>query len=67
MSWNGKEKEFNSNKYLTFDGEYINGKRNGKVIRYFMDNNIYIEGEYLIQNLKSQMEKGTWKNIIKIL
>ena len=45
----GKGKEYNSNGFLKFEGEYLNDKRwNGKYIEYdFGDCQILNEGEYL--------------------
>ena len=36
--WNGK---------LQFEGEYLNGKRNGKGKEYWNDGKLKFEGEYL--------------------
>ena len=43
---NGKVKEY---KYcrLIFDGEYLNGKKNGKGKEYFLDGYLKFEGDYL--------------------
>ena len=35
------------NSQLLFDGEYINGKRNGKGKEYYFSANLKFEGEYL--------------------
>ena len=43
---NGKVKEYFDYKYLRFDGEYLNGKRNGKGKEYFGTILIF-DGEYL--------------------
>ena len=45
---NGKEIEqlINKNK-LIFEGEYLNGKRNGKGKKYYDIGNLMFEGEYL--------------------
>ena len=32
---------------LKFEGEYLNGKRNGKGIEYWIDGDLIFEGEYL--------------------
>ena len=42
----GKIKEFNDNGNLIFEGEYLNGERNGKGKEYFRGKLIF-EGEYL--------------------
>ena len=42
----GLVKEFNYNGELLFEGEYIDGKRNGKGKEYFNDGDILFEGEY---------------------
>ena len=44
------EREYDENGYLIFEGEYLNGKRNGKGIEYFNNkfgNKLIFEGEYL--------------------
>jgi len=41
---NGKEKE---KLFLIYEGEYINGKRNGKGKEYNLEGKIIFEGEYL--------------------
>ena len=33
--------------YLAFEGEYLNGERNGKGKEYYKNGNIKFEGEYL--------------------
>ena len=43
-----KVKEYNSlNKELLFEGEYLNGKRNGKGKEYYYSDTLKFEGEYL--------------------
>ena len=32
--------------YLLFEGEYLNGQRNGKVKEYYQNSKIKFEGEY---------------------
>ena len=45
---NGKGKEYNGDDdSLEFEGEYLNGKRNGKGKEYYYDGNLKFEGEYL--------------------
>ena len=45
---NRKGKEFNANDdSLLFEGEYINGERNGKGKEYDKDEKLVYEGEYL--------------------
>ena len=46
---NGKGyiKEFDGNGELLFEGEYLNGKRNGKGREYYDDGYLEFEGEYL--------------------
>ena len=39
-------KEYNLNNKLKFEGEYVNGERNGKGKEYFK-NELIFEGEYL--------------------
>ena len=43
---NGKVKEYDNYGYLIFEGEYLNGKRNGKGKEY-KDGKLEFEGEYL--------------------
>ena len=40
-------KEFYDNDELLFEGEYLNGKRNGKGKEYYDNGNLKFEGEYL--------------------
>ena len=46
---NGKGyiKEYDGNDELLFEGEYLNGKRNGKGKEYDEDGKLRFEGEYL--------------------
>ena len=44
---NGLIKEFDCYGNLEFEGEYFNGKRNGKGKEYYDDDNLKFEGEYL--------------------
>ena len=45
---NGKVKEYNSiNKELVFEGEYLNGKKNGKGKEYYFGGNLKFEGKFL--------------------
>ena len=45
---NGIGKEFSSDQnILLFEGEYLNGKKNGKGKEYYVNRNIKFEGEYL--------------------
>ena len=43
---NRKEKEYNKNGIVKFEGKYKNGERNGKGKEY-LDGNIRFAGEYL--------------------
>ena len=44
----GRGKEYDGyNDILLFEGEYLNGKRNGKGKEYYEDGNLNFEGEYL--------------------
>ena len=43
----GKVYEYNSDGILQFEGEYINGLRNGKGKEYYDNGSIQFEGEYL--------------------
>jgi len=36
----GKVKEYNNSKKLIFEGEYLNGKRNGKGKEYYLRYNV---------------------------
>ena len=46
---NGKGKiiEYNEDGILEFEGEYLNGKRNGKGKEYYRNKQLKFEGEYL--------------------
>ena len=47
INGNGKIKEYDDiNDKLTFEGEYLNGKRNGKGKEYNYDGILLFEGEY---------------------
>ena len=43
----GSIKEYNKYDELIFEGEYLNGKRNGKGKEYSYDGKLIFEGEYL--------------------
>ena len=43
---NGKGKEYDGDQ-LKFEGEYLNGKRNGNGKEYGLNNNLLYEGEFL--------------------
>ena len=48
INGNGKVKEYNEyNSKLFFDGEYLNGKKNGYCKEYYYDGDIKFEGNYL--------------------
>ena len=59
---NGKGKEYslNTNK-LIFEGEYLNGKRNGKGKEFYENGKLKFEGEYI--NGKKWMEKDLMKEV----
>ena len=58
---NGKGKEFNNKGKLIFEGEYLNGKRNGEGIEY--DDGILIfEGEYLNGKRNGRGKEYNYKN-----
>ena len=45
---NGKAKEYNEvEDFIEFEGDCLNGKRNGKGKEYYFDGNLRFEGEYL--------------------
>ena len=44
---NGKLKDYNSDGFLIFEGEYKNGKKIGKVKEYYRDGVLFFEGDYL--------------------
>ena len=48
-------KEYNYNGQLKFEGEYINGERNGKGKEYNYDGKLIFEGEY--KNVKKWKRK----------
>ena len=45
MEW--KRKKYNDDGNLIFEGEYLNGERNGKGKEYNYDGGLIFEGEYL--------------------
>ena len=47
VNGNGKVKEYYPNEVLLFEGEYLNGKRNGEGKEYDIVGNLVYEGEYL--------------------
>ena len=48
INGNGTVKEYNENYYfLIFEGEYLNGQKNGKGKEYYGNGNLFFEGEYL--------------------
>ena len=62
INGNGKVKEYNwIGRILLFDGEYINGKRNGKVKVYYNSGGLKYEGEYL-NDKKNGIGKEYYKN-----
>ena len=53
----GKGREYNGNNdKLKFEGEYLNGERNGKGKEYYFDGRLAYEGEYL-NGKKMEKEK----------
>ena len=42
-----KRKEYDYNGKLEFEGEYLNGERNGKGKEYYKNGELIFEGEYL--------------------
>ena len=60
----GKEYIINANKFLIFEGEYLNGERNGKGKEYDIFGNLVFEGEYLNGERNG---KGKEYNIFGIL
>ena len=43
----GKRREYFNNGKLAFEGEYLNGKKNGNIKEYYYDGKLAFEGEYL--------------------
>ena len=41
-------KEYFQSGVLEFEGEYLNGEKNGKVKEYYYDDKLKFEGEYII-------------------
>ena len=63
---NKKGKQYDGNEdYLEFDGEYLNGKRNGKGKEYNYDGNLIFEGEYLNGKRKGKGKEYYKDNKIK--
>ena len=61
---NGIVKEYDGeNDKLIFEGEYLNGKKNGKGIEYFYDVQLYFEGQYL-NNKKHGLGKEYYNDIL---
>ena len=63
--WNGKINIYNFdeyyyNFYLTFEGEYLNGLKNGKGKEFNYEGKLIFEGEYL-----NGLKKGKGKNYNK--
>ena len=59
---NGKVKEYNRKGLLEFDGEYLNGKRNGKGKEYDLYTGLlFFEGEYL-NGQKNGKGKEFWED-----
>ena len=55
----GKKKEYDGeDDTLIYEGEYLNGKRNGKGIEYYYNGKIKFQGEYLMER------NGTEKDMI---
>ena len=46
-----------------FEGEYINGKKNGKGKEYYYGSELMFEGEYLNRKREHDDDKLTYKNI----
>ena len=66
MEW--KSKRYYDNGKLKFEGEYLNGKRNGKAKEYYVNGELKFEGEYLngkIWNGKIYNEIGQIDSEIK--
>ena len=72
---NGKVKEYDYDGKLEFEGEYLNGEKNGKVKEYY-NGKLELEGEYkngerngkgkeynIFHNLKFEGEHSKWKKI----
>ena len=47
INGNAKVKEYDYHGKLEFEGEYLNGQRNGKGKEYDYDGKLWFEGEYL--------------------
>ena len=56
INGNGKVKEYWNNGKLLFEGEYLNGKRNGKGKEY-NDGKLVFEGEYLNGKRKRKRDR----------
>ena len=56
----GKEKEYYRNGELMFEGEYLNGERNGKGKEYYDNGKLMYEGEFL--NGKKNRKGKQYKN-----
>ena len=62
---NGKRKEYIKNtKRLIFEGEYLNGKRNGKGKNYNFDGELRFEGEYLNGKRSGKGKEYDYKGVL---
>ena len=55
----GNIKEYYYDGELIFEGEYLNGERNGKGKQYYYNGKLEFEGEYL--NGKRKLKEKEWK------
>ena len=50
---------------IKFEGEYLNGKRNGKGKEYIFNDRLLFEGEYLNGERNGKGKEYYWNDIIK--
>ena len=61
----GKGREYNGNNdKLKFEGEYLNGERNGKGKEYYFDGKIAYEGEYLNGEKNGKGKEYNYKGML---
>ena len=58
-------KKINDNRQLEFEGEYLNGKRNGKGKEYDYDGKLKFEGEYLNGEKNGKGKEYDWDGTLK--
>ena len=60
------EKKSDDRLKIKFEGEYLNGKRNGKGREYDYEGNLIYEGDYLNGKRKRRTKRKKYLKLIKI-